>query len=375
LIDWKAINVKEPNDYRFLQRLAMGSKTVFVHLIVPTCLGVLVDEARSLNMMLHVQAMRPTSVQTLILKRQHKILGGSCAKCSNHIELNSQRPYQVALHVFGGPRDAEDDSWQFDFFMGFLCRKCRTMPCTALYVTDETCYMPLAQAFRTYAFGLRISVVKFWNESLPQQERLYAALVEMYRYRFRLINNHIDEIFQVLSDGEERCYYCKTHGPVELCEDCQCVAFCDLPECARFARAAHAPLCARITECRFADVDEICEVRHGVGKPYNYNECILPLLLDYDASKTPTENYERLIAYAPHLADEDSFVESLYFTHNVEQLGEFGSRMISCGRRDVYKFVCDVMRQEEHTLQSILKCGRDIVLYYISTRNVSAHDP
>jgi hypothetical protein len=378
LIDWDvaALAKKDPNDCRFLQQLAMGKKAAYVHLIVPTCLGMVRNEENEMRTIFHIQTFRPSPMQDAILKRQHKIIS-YCARCMQRPISFHHTPYQVALHFFGGPSSG-DDSWSFDFFFGFLCRSCQTMPRISLLVVDETCYMPLATALKKHGFGQAIHMRRFWDETLPEGERLYAALVEMYRFRFRLVNENTRLIISELSGGEEECcYYCKSkHAKLESCSACHAVSFCsNNDDCMRFSQAAHAPLCAHVRAFRFVDVDEICEVRSG-GRPCNYLET--PAFLRYNEQQTEMENYQRLVARAPHLADESYandrlMVEALYFAHTVEELGDFGQRMSTCGRRDVYlKIVQVLQQQEQHTLESIVDAGRNIFLYYADTRNVTA---
>lgn len=379
LIDWDvaALAKKDPDDCRFLQQLAMGKKPTYVHLIVPTCLGMIRNEENEMRMIFHIQTFRPSPMQDAVLKRQHKICS-YCARCAKRPISFHHTPYQVALHFFGGPSLADDEaSWSFDFFFGFLCRSCQTMPRISLLTVDETCYMPLATALKMYGFAQAIHMRRFWDDTIPEADRLHAALVEMYRHRFRLVNEHTEQVVLALLNDYDACHYCQTKHvkKLRLCQVCKAVSFCaaNNEACASFASAAHAPLCAHICERRFIDVDEI----YAVLRPGS--SCVFrrPQFLRYREHETERENYERIIACAPHLADESYasdrlMVEALFFAHAVEEMGDFGQRMVTCGRRDVYLMIVDVLQQQEElTLDNIIEAGRHIFLYYAATRNVT----
>ncbi len=262
-VDWPFAqeNLRESIGHLFLEALIMGRKRqVFAHVIVPTCLGILLDEARHMSM---AKAILKQSHHKILLK-QDSIMT-SCARCLGQVPSAERKPYQMVVRLIGALEKEKGPTWSYDAVLGILCRQCETLTWRSLMLVKETDYVAIAEVIEEHGFRSPLSVEQFMDVKRhgPDVFTISSmALVESYVYRLDQANEKTREAIQAIRtdmDDAPVCYHCNraSHVDLKYCRTCKAVAFCSdaSPDvrlgqtdmsCYELAQIYHGPLCNEI---------------------------------------------------------------------------------------------------------------------------------
>lgn len=199
------------------ERRWMGERRVFVHLLVPTQLG----------------------MHSLELKKEN-MWREECSLCAHEMEAR-QQSHQLWCRIMGGTADPA--TWEYAISFEPVCQRCRSsnIPRYGLLVLRREHLAPLADFVDEHAFrGRRVDVENFLDtDSLN-------ALVDNYLWRLTLINSLVPQCCAHLF-GKRACFYCGDEGSV--CRECKGLVYCE--RCA----AQHPPVCGALKNGRLFQTD------------------------------------------------------------------------------------------------------------------------
>lgn len=295
LVDWKhARSLMKPEIpcHQFLEGLVMGSqRRVFTHLILPTCMSVMIDADRNVEFALKIAREK---VYSDVLIHQHNITV-SCIVCGCPLVTHSQKPYQMAIRIIGAT-DKKENKWTYDFLLALFCHVCNTRPWRSLLLVKESIYVELSVAISEHGFNHTLDVGQFMDfEKYGYEDTFYVtsmALLDSYLTRFICINKKTTMILQQLQTNEYDlpvCYHCKraTHSLVQ-CDDCKVVSFCNdvSPDkrlgrdrtCLELGRIYHKPACEEIRKGYIFDVENSYFVNRK-KRNFTLEVNVLPLIV------------------------------------------------------------------------------------------------
>ncbi len=272
-IEGAALNaLSESNALRFIQHIALGvGAHVDAHVIVPTAMGMLLDDARDAL----IQECRRKSDAGVgdTLVRYDEAVFKRCAYCFTPLRADCKKPRQVVIHIVGGQLAAatSDDGWVYEIIFGLLCWRCQSVPWSSLLLVDEYCYVDFCSMLATYAFQKSLSLESFMS---IHGNNAHDALADGYLWRIAQANAHSRDIVRALyvSDGDDAellCYHCKRvcrEGQFVACPGCAAVVFCSgiaSPDtrlgkrrsCAELAIMYHYGLCQLISTNQLFHID------------------------------------------------------------------------------------------------------------------------
>jgi hypothetical protein len=259
------------NALRFVQCVALGATAaVEAHVIVPTSLGMLLDEERDLL----VTAFRSSSIKVTqafeLLKKYDEVIFKRCAYCFEHLRPDCKKLRQIVMHIVGGQVQEDAEEWAYEIVFGLLCWKCQTVPRSSLMRVDEFCYNTLCTALSQHAFTKSVSLESLL---LINDNDGRAALADAYLWRIAQANTHTKDIVRTLHEADAddcvMCYHCqRTRKKKEClsCPGCDAVMFCMIPSmdkrigggrvtCFALAVYYHFELCAMIKTNRLFHID------------------------------------------------------------------------------------------------------------------------
>lgn len=122
----------------FLHTALLGADYVpMAHLVVPTYLGVPLDQHRNKAMQLLLSVTDSPAERRVAERLDHCFR--TCALCHGTmrpLESAQVRPYQVALHVLAG-QQVDGEEWRVECVSGLLCRRCQTVSVMRLVVPQR----------------------------------------------------------------------------------------------------------------------------------------------------------------------------------------------------------------------------------------------
>jgi hypothetical protein len=265
VVDWDYAqdSLSTVDDATFLEILVMGrTRTVYSHLIVPTCMCLFLDEQRN-RTMARVISEAPLSYVPVLLKQDSII--SSCAFCSHPIRTDNLRPFQMAVRLIGAA-DNKTMAWTYDVLLGILCRTCETHKWRSLLPVSEASYLGIAQVIADYGFRESMCVEQFVDSDRFGPDPFDVAsmaLSESYLARLIKVNDvAAAAIAYIMADQSDAaiCGHCgrASHTNVMACAECNAVSFCSTPSfdtrlgpsvtCFALGQIYHGLVCKEIRE-------------------------------------------------------------------------------------------------------------------------------
>lgn len=233
--------LSDKNSHLFLERLLLGPEfDIRIHLIIPTLFAECVDDS-----WLSRVDIPPETADLDVITRQYQC-SLECIRCARKIEPHPSDTHQIALRIVAGTRDS-DQQWCYDFLMGLLCKRCRTVPQTFTCQIDSSYYPQIANVIAKYVL---------WTPLDVSNDGYYVATQYLNAFEMAASRYSPNIVRYVLGATRlEVCEYCKLATPlVNVCQRCQCIPFCTSP-CRATVRCAHDNgVCVLIRKGRLFDV-------------------------------------------------------------------------------------------------------------------------
>lgn len=227
----------------FLEWILLGpDRNVQLHLLVPTQFGIMVNNARTQEI-LGVVKKHPDKATVLI--KQHDCTV-QCVKCGVELKQNEDKPRQVVLRIASG--QALHDEWNYDFLLCFFCFDCQTVKTCTLLKTNDTIFNALNACIGRYGFA----------DALPPPT-VRLDLMDSYLERFVLLNLHSATLLEEIMQLSKSCYHCGAQvRKLNACEYCGIIYFCKRGECLQKATNNNHQehLCLALREKHLFHVEE-----------------------------------------------------------------------------------------------------------------------
>ncbi len=237
----------------WVQTIALGvDARVVAHVIVPTALGMLLDDVRNTSMTLLRHYQSPSVRVRNLLEQFDRCVFQRCAYCTKRLPSDSRKPRQLVLHIVGG---VLHDAWSYEFLLGLLCWRCASVPWSQLAQVDEFCYGTLSAALNEHSFKQHVPLEPFMEAH--DNNNVAAALSDAYLWRIAQANAHSRAIAR--SVFALMCTHCHRPRPahaLRTCSECHAMAWCadETPDtrlghgktCADLAQMYHGLVCAHI---------------------------------------------------------------------------------------------------------------------------------
>lgn len=249
------------SDAEFMERLMLGACYYpLVHILIPTCFGVFLDEHRDEKLRYTERQFHPNKAAILTMNHQDGIFRRCCV-CTTHLKTNARVPYQVAMRVVAGWHRDSVLKWHYDGATALLCRRCQTRSWLRLLLGGDAVYNILMSLVNELCFADQMSVPR--SPEHTTEAALCIRLTRIYLERLSRVNTESNRM-RVMSTvvryrREQVCDHCALtiEGDPETCVECGGIfRWCSGPtrdprvdplqSCAQVAQRYHGVLCDEI---------------------------------------------------------------------------------------------------------------------------------
>lgn len=207
-----------------VEREKMGSRRVYIHLLVPTLFG------------LH--------------QRQFLEERKACVLCGNSMESTRNRIHQLWVRIMGGIHPENEALWEYSVVFEPVCGSCRSsdIPHSGLLVIQREHLQMIDDFIFSNAFENRnVEIQDFLNV-----DGVFGALADTYLWRLTLINSLVPQLCAALF-GRNKCFLCRKEAGTRVCPQCKALFVCK--ECETLFQERHAVLCAALKAGRVFQTD------------------------------------------------------------------------------------------------------------------------
>lgn len=219
-----------------VEREKMGTRHVYVHLIIFTQFG------------MHKEELRRASISW-----------DTCCVCSRPTRLKKKIP-SLCLRVMGGTAENSRD-WEYTLVFAVCCGACKPKYIrnfsTILLRKDDIARVD--QFIDEHAFqGRCVQVENFLYGSREDHGSVFHALIDNYLWRLNVINSKVPAMCRLLFEVNE-CFFCKGTRDIQKCDKCKCISYCNMPACLHKLKWHHLEICLALSRGRLFHVDTMMD--------------------------------------------------------------------------------------------------------------------